>query len=491
MATTHPIPRSTPEAQGVPSAALLAFVKEAERSISELHSFMLLRHGSVVAEGWWDPYGPQHPHMLFSLTKSFTSSAVGMAINEGRLSLEDRVLEFFPQDAPKRPSQNLQAMRVKHLLSMSTGHEVDATEQATSDPQGNWVRGFFAAPVQHEPGAPFVYNSAASHMLSAIVQKVTGQTLLDYLKPRLFDPLGIEGMTWQTDPMGRNTGGWGLALKTEDIARFGQMLLQKGLWEGNAILRPGWVVMATSWQVDNSLDPNQANPDWKQGYGFQFWMCRHNAFRGDGAFGQYCIVMPRQDAVLAITSGVGDMQAVLNLVWKQILPALGPAELTPQPGVQQQLCEKLESLQFAPPKGLKSTELAAGISGKVFQLEENPLKVQSLRLDFSDKGCSLTLADGHGEQALAAAHGRWELGQSSLFQGDPRHALVADVKPVPVAAGYAWTGERALQIVARFYETPFFYTLNFKFEGEQVTLEGGVNVSFGPTQMPTLVGKLA
>ena len=139
MSKPNPLPRSTPESAGISSAAVLEFVEAVDANISELHSFMLLRHGQVAAEGWWAPYARQFRHILFSLTKSFTSSAVGMAVSEGRLSIEDPVLSFFPEDAPKRPSKNLQTMKVRHLLSMSTGHLVDSTEKAVTNPEGNWV----------------------------------------------------------------------------------------------------------------------------------------------------------------------------------------------------------------------------------------------------------------------------------------------------------------------------------------------------------------
>ena len=218
--------------QGISSAAITAFVKAAQKSIQSLHSFMLLRHGTVVAEGWWYPYRPEAPHMLFSLSKSFTSTAVGFAVAEGRLSVDDSVLSFFPDDAPKKVSPNLAAMQVRHLLSMSTGHDQDATERTLRRKDRNAAKAFLSLPVEHEPGTHFVYNSAASYMLSAIVQKLTGQTLLDYLTPRLFEPLGIQGATWESygnhEGVAVNFGGWGLNVKTEDIARLGQLYLQKG-----------------------------------------------------------------------------------------------------------------------------------------------------------------------------------------------------------------------------------------------------------------------
>ena len=223
----QPLPRSAPEAQGVSSEGVRAFIEASDKGVDTMHSFMLVRHGHVVAECWWKPETAEKPHVLYSLSKSFT-------------------------------------------------------------------------------------------MCSAIVQKVTGQTVLDYLRPRLFEPLGIEGAAWSTSPQGISAGGWGLFLKTEDIAKFGQLYLQRGQWNGKQILPAAWVEQATARQVSNGSDPAR---DWDQGYGFQFWRCRHGVYRGDGAFGQFCLVMPEQDAVVAITADTKDMQAQLNLVWDKLLPA--------------------------------------------------------------------------------------------------------------------------------------------------------------------------
>ena len=326
-AASQPMPRSQPEAQGVSSSAVLAFVQEAEKKIDALHSFMLVRHGHVVAEGWWSPYNAEAPHALYSLSKSFTSTAVGLAIADGKLSLDDQVLKFFPEDAPKEPSNNLRAMRVSDLLRMSTGHQAEPART----PGEVWTKKFLAQPVPNKPGTHFLYNTSATYMLSAIVQKVTGTTVLDYLCPRLFEPLGIEHPTWGTSPQGISLGGYGLSIRTEDIARFGQLYLQKGRWGGKQLVPEAWVEAATARQTSNGSNPKS---DWDQGYGYQFWRCRHAAFRGDGAFGQYCIVLPEQDAVIAITSGVKDMQSVLDLVWDRLLPAMHPSPLTDDPEAQ-------------------------------------------------------------------------------------------------------------------------------------------------------------
>lgn len=339
------LPRSTPESQGVSSAQIQAFVIAADQQVKDMHSFMLLRHGQVIAEGWWSPEAADKPHILWSLSKSFTSTAVGMAVEEGKLDIDDKVLKFFPADAPDQPSEHLRAMRVRDLLTMSTGH--DPIPRLT--PDDVWTKKFLAAPVPHPPGSTFLYNTPATYMQSAIVQKVTGKTVRDYLVPRLFQPLGIETPTWDQSPQGISIGGYGLYLKTEDIAKFGQLYLQKGQWNGQQLVPASWVEMATSKQVDNSQAPSGRNPDWRQGYGFQFWRCRHDAFRGDGKDGQFCIVLPKLDAVIAITAKTRDMQAQLDLVWEHLLPAFHEGALPEDENARASLQRTLAALNVSEP----------------------------------------------------------------------------------------------------------------------------------------------
>jgi CubicO group peptidase (beta-lactamase class C family) len=477
MAETSPLPRTSPEAQGVSSAALLDFVNALDQSITEMHGLVLLRHGQVIAEGWWQPCGPQIPHMLFSLTKSFTSTAVGLAVAEGLLSVDDFVISFFPDKNPKRISKNLAAMRVRHLLSMVTGHKKEPNlGRAMEDKQADWVKAFLAASVGHKPGAPFVYNSAASHVLSAIVQKVTGQPLLDYLTPRLFEPLGIQPAHWDQDPSGIYTGGWGLMIRTEEIARFGQMYLQKGVWNGKRILPEAWVAAATSRQVENGTDPKN---DWNQGYGYQFWRCQHNVYRGDGAFGQFCFVMPDQDAVLAINSGVPDMQAVMNVVWDKLLPAIQPAALPAAPQAEKALRGRLAELSLPVPADAPVSPLAAQFGGKTYLLEGNTFKIESIRFAFTPDGCELSLRERGEENHASFGYHGWKFGESTLFANGKG----------PVAAHAAWVKPETLQLVLRQYSAPFVFTVDFSFAGDSVTMEGKVNVGFGPNQFPVIKGQ--
>jgi CubicO group peptidase (beta-lactamase class C family) len=481
------LPRSSPEAQGISSSAIHAFVDEADQKIDHLHSFILVRHGHVVAEGWWSPYNASARHELYSLSKSFTSSAVGLAVHEGKLSLDDPVTKFFAEEAPGNPSANLKAMRVRDLLCMSTGHQSEPRLAALPSPTATepkqevqtWVKTFLGQPVSHKPGTHFLYNTAATYMLSAIVQKVTGQTVLDYLRPRLFQPLGIENPTWGTSPQGITLGGYGLSIRTEDIARFGQLYLQRGNWQGRQLIPATWVELATSRQTSNGSNPNS---DWDQGYGFQFWRSRNGAYRGDGAFGQFCIVMPEQDAVVAITSGVKDMQAVLNLVWDRLLPAMKHDPLPPDSEGERGLKGKLASLSMPVQKGIPTSHFP-DVAGKKFTFSSNNQKVEMLGLEFGREGTPVTLVgkfNGGVEQRISCGNGEWKKGTIAFGMFPDRPAAVCG----------AWTTDDSYTARICFCETPFVLTITLQFSQNNLQFDPTWNVGFGPSKPGQLIGQL-
>ena len=313
-------------------AAFAAYLQAKDEAGQDIHSIMILQHGKVLEEKWMSEGQPDSAHIMNSVSKTFTAMAVGLAIAEGRLSLEDKVVDFFPDKVPENASDTLRSVTVRNLLTMNCGHGSDPTFAARQGDK-DWVAVFLEWPITHEPGTYYCYNTIGTYVLSEIVQKVTGEKVNDYLEPRLWDPLGIEKPYWEESPTGANCGGWGLYLKTEDMAKMGQLLLQEGKWKGRRILPAEWVREAASnlvWSVPHMLTPElcerigmtKENSDWLQGYGYQMWRCRHNAYRADGANGQYIIVLPDQDAVIAMTANLRDMQGEINLVWDYILPAL-------------------------------------------------------------------------------------------------------------------------------------------------------------------------
>jgi CubicO group peptidase (beta-lactamase class C family)/predicted glycoside hydrolase/deacetylase ChbG (UPF0249 family) len=323
---TKALPRSTPEKEGVNSKGIESYFEAVKKSGQDIHSLMILRHGKVVAEHWLGNNSAEKIHILNSVSKTFTATAIGFAVAEKRLKVTDKVVSFFPNDLPSEVSPYLAELEILHLLTMSVGHNTDPT-QTIRKQEGSWEKLFLATPIENKPGTKFVYNSMASYMLSAIVQKVTGEKVIDYLYPRLFRPLGIVGAEWLISPTGINCGGWGLFVKTEDMAKLGQFFLQKGKWNGEQLLSEEWMNEATTSKIMQApawtpKDTKAKESDWIQGYCYQMWRCRYNAYRADGANGQFIIILPEKDAVIVTTANVNDMQAEINLIWKYLLPAL-------------------------------------------------------------------------------------------------------------------------------------------------------------------------
>jgi CubicO group peptidase (beta-lactamase class C family) len=464
-------PRSTPEAQGIASADILGFIEAAEQKIDALHSVMIVRHGAVVAEGWWAPYRAGEPHMMFSLSKSFTSTAVGLAVAEGRLTIDDPVLKFFPEHAPAEPGDNLKAMRVRDLLTMTAGHHNEDIQQFPYTGEANVVGKFLSLPVAHKPGTFFVYNTPASYMLSAIVQKLTGETVLDYLRPRLFEPLGIVNPTWDASKQGVSLGGFGLHVRTEDIARFGQLYLQKGQWQGRQLVPAAWVEAATMRQVSNGSSPTS---DWEQGYGFQFWRSRHGFYRGDGAHGQFCLVLPQYDTVIAITAGTRDMGSVMNLVWDRLVPALTSSALPANPSSHDALGAKLRSLTLAPVTGAPTSAAAAG-SGRRYVLEKNQPGLEALTVSEAKGETTIGLRIAGSDQSFTAAPGIW-----THITGDG------------VAASGAWTAADTYTLKVVRYRTPFATTYRLRFsKDDAVTLDVERNVGPPAERLTTITGSAA
>jgi len=428
-----------------------------DETIRDLHSFMLLRHGRVVAEGWWSPYAPEHPHMLFSLSKSFISTATGLAVAEGRLLVDDSVVSLLPDDRPTNVSEQLAALRVRHLLTMTSGYDPETFHLMVGQPEGNWAKGFFDRSMVHAPGTYFDYDNCAPYALSAVVQQVTGMTTLDYLQRRMFEPLGIDKATWTVCPRGINVGFAGLSLTTEEIARFGQLYLQKGVWQGQRLLPEAWVEEATKRQVSNGDNPNV---DEEQGYGYLFWRIRHGAYRGDGAFGQFCEVWPDQDAVLAITGGKPRMEVIQDLAWEHVLPAMATPALPEDSQAHNALSRKLANLSLAPPQGHALSPVATEVSTQTYDLSpqgaeilrfdfgNGPFEVTfaSISLNFGPNGCICTIRDDRNVHKIACGDGHWRKGVTTVSSKDGHTAQ-------PVAASGAWTADHIYEMQWCFVET--------------------------------------
>ena len=476
------LPRSTPEKEGVSSQSIITFLDSALAGKNEFHSFMFLRHGKVIAEGWWNPYRPDLKHTMYSCSKSFTATAVGLAVRAKKLKVSDKVISFFPDQLPDTISTFLRDLTVKDLLTMSAGMDPDPTLTVARD--SNWVKGFLARPIVNKPGSTFLYNSLATYMLSAIVQKVTGQKVYDYLTPRLFKPLGIEGADWETDPDGINVGGWGLRIRTEDMAKFGQLFLKGGKWGRKRVLSKKWVKEASTLKIVQHPDYSQVkrdSSDWEQGYCYQMWRCRHNGYRADGAFGQYIVVLPEQDAVVAITSETTDMQDELNMIWKFLLPGMKKKRMPDNDSLTNEMNQQLRSLSLPLPGNSYTSHLIDSISGKEYAIQPNEKNIRSLSFKFDSNVCTLTIKTDTSTHDIKFGAVRWNEGETT-FKGPSLVAAALNnhngLPPFKTAGEYNWRDDDRLEMVLRYIESPHTQTINCSFDGNKLSVE--MKNSFSP-----------
>lgn len=446
-----PLPRRTPADVGLSSRSVLDLLDAIDTGPLEVHSLMVLRHGAVAVEGWWAPYTAARPHLLYSLSKSVTSLAVGLAIDEGRAALDDRLLDHLGDTAPDPVGTGADPVTIRHALTMTTGHTVDpifpllgwAAEHRGED----WLTGFFGLPVDGTPGDLFTYNQLATYALGRIVTARSGDRLLDYLRPRLFDPLGITEARWLTD--GRHDWAFsGLHLTTESIAKLGLLCRQRGRWNDQVVVPEAWIDAATTAQVANDLahrapGDQDAPPDWVTGYGYQFWISRHG-YRGDGALGQFCLVWPEEEAVVVTTASVLDMQALLDLLVDHLRPGLaGPAT----PGDDAALGDRLAGLTLTPPADHPGPDLPAGPYQPAGEGAARRWRSATLRPDGDDWALDVALTTG--EATVAVGRGRWRAGS---WPSTP-------AMPVAAAGGRDAAGRFHLDLV--FTETPHHLLVEF------------------------------
>ena len=405
---------ATPESQGVPSEAILKFIDGCEKTfdagdLGAMHGFVIVRHGKVIAEGSWKPFDTlNETHMLYSHSKSFTSSAIGLLADRGKIDLDERIVDIFSNEVPAKVSENLAQLRVRDLLTMNVGKKDHLLRDG-----GDWVKEFLSKDFFRKPGTGFKYDSDATYMLAAIVEKKSGMKMMDYLQKNMFDQIGIT-KAWTTySPQGIPCGGWGMNMTTRELARFGQLYLNRGDWDGKRVLSSDWVSLATTrqtwsgWQ-NVGVKALGEGTDWEQGYGFQFWRCRHGAYRADGAGGQYTVVIPEKDMVVSAHAGLGDFPKELDLIWDNLLPVLKDAPLAENPSAQKKLADRLAKLAIKPVEFARARKWTTPFE---FSLRENSRGFKSVRFDPKDGGgCICTLVTRAGEQKFPAGTGEWQEG---------------------------------------------------------------------------------
>lgn len=466
------LPRSTPEEQGVSSRVIADFMQQVKVKGYDVHSLMMIRHGKVIFEHAWAPYAPQYQHAMYSATKTFTGLAVGFAVQEGLLKIDDKVTSFFPDLLPDTISPQLAKLTVKHLLTMSVGHA--STSYAGSG--RSQVKSFLAGRFSSEPGTRFAYNITASHMLSHILTKLTGVTLHEYLQPRLLNPLGIKDVVWEMDNDGVNMGNGGMHLRISDMAKLGLFLIQKGNWNGKQLLPVAWMEAATTPHIQQkpertAAENEQANDDSSQGYGYQIWMGRKHSYRAIGGQNQLVMVIPHQDFILVCQSSISDEAGFNSLIY-DMLPKMSAQPVKNDPSVN--LTPILAEARIKPPFEGKTTSKLS-LNTKRFELTENTLGIKNVFFRFDGAGnCHLTFVSAGAIHNIPFGLDSWLIGSTdrTLSMSRTAYPNQMGVTPVQTAGWCTWTAENKLSAhYLSMFNPGSTETFSFTFEGKQLRME--------------------
>ncbi|TDV49978.1 serine hydrolase domain-containing protein [Actinophytocola oryzae] len=465
-----------------------ALLRELADRGMRLHSLLVHRRGRTVLELWQWPHAPSLRHKLHSATKSFTGTAVGFAEAEGLLGLDDPVAGFFPR---LPAGADLRGMRVRDLLTMRTGHGRGLSGATTRLRTTGWVEEFLAEPVVEPPGHTFMYDSSASHVLSAIVQEVSGLPVDEYLRPRLFDPLGIEDVEWERDPDGVCGGGNGLSLRPRDLLSFGVLYLRDGWWAGERVLPEGWARRASAPHVRHAAMGTWNGREFGRpgadavadsGYGYQFWTTEDRIHNASGIFGQECMVFPDQDGVVVVTGAMGDgtyhdLPEMLRTTFRSALRGEGADDAAAE-AVYRLVLRARE------PEPVPATEVPTGVEG-TYHFAPNEHGLRSLTVERKDGAVLLGIADDRGEHAIEHGLGHWVRQRTGVSVWRLHHSY-QDTRAVIVAAARWSTDELAL--TWHFLESPFIDQLRLSFDEDGVTVAHEVNVNGGPTVLPPVRG---
>lgn len=452
----------SPESLGIPSGAILNFLQRIDAERIGMHGFLLVRHNRIAAEGYWAPWSADRKHRMYSVSKSFVSLAIGLMIDEGRIALEDRVAEFFPDKLPEKLHPWLDASTVRDLLTMSTA--LSSTSYTRSDP--DWVWTFFNRVPSHPPGMIFAYDTSATVVLTALVERLSGMPFLDYMRPRFLDRIGFSADAWCIrTPEGISWGGSGVICTLRDLARVGLACLNGGMWGDERVLPEVYVRAATSKQIDNGIRGNN-------GYGYQIWREKENGFSFRGMGSQYTLCFPDKAFMftcIADTQGAPSGSAIPLVMREEIFPHLSDAPLPENPDTHAALSENIARLAVLPLPGNRDARVASEVNGAWYALEKNPMGIERMRLSFKGDQGTWEYTNGQGDNAL-----RFGIGRMVSGKFPQRNYFGEQIGAVPgiqydCMASAAWIDDKTLNMEV--YVTDIHLgglRISFAFKGEEI-----------------------
>ena len=432
-------PASSPESLGIPSNAILSFLERIDGERICMHGFLLVRHNRIATEGYWSPWTADRKHRMYSVSKSFVSLAVGMMIEEGKLGLDDRVADYWPEKLPENLHPWVAESTVRDLLTMSTAHS--RTSYTRDDP--DWVWTFFNKEPSHPPGSLFSYDTAATVVLNATVEKLAGMPFLDYMRPRFLDRIGFSEDAWCIrTPEGVSWGGSGVICTLRDLARVGLTCLNLGKWGDEQVLPEDYVREATAKQIDNTA---RGNP----GYGYQIWRNKGNGFAFRGMGSQYAVGFPDKDFLftcISDTQGAESGTPILDVMLEELFPHLSDTPLPEDPETQDALRSKIDQLAVLPVPGQTDSTCADSMNGIWYNLDENPMGITRMRVTLEGDQGTWEYTNGQGDNTLTFGIGRTVTGRFPQRNYFGEQIGVVPGVEYECLASAAWVDDRTLNL---------------------------------------------
>ncbi|MFT5369147.1 MAG: CubicO group peptidase (beta-lactamase class C family) [Candidatus Latescibacterota bacterium] len=452
----------SPESVGIPSQAILNFLQGIDSERINMHGFLLVRHNKIAAEGYWAPWSVDRKHRMYSVSKSFVSLAVGMMVDEGKLSLDDRVVDYFPDKLPEKLHPWLAASTVRDLLTMSTAHS--RTSYTRDDP--DWVWTFFNRAPSHPPGTIFSYDTAATVVLTATVERLAGMPFLEYMRPRFLDRIGFSTDAWSVrTPEGGSWGGSGVICTLRDLAKVALACMNGGMWGEERVLPEAYVSAATAKQIDNAIRGNC-------GYGYQIWCDEENGFSFRGMGSQYAICFPDkafQFTCIADTQGAPSGSAIPAVMREEIYPHLSDTPLPENPDAYAELSDKIAQLAVLPIPGNSDARAASEVDGAWYALEENPMGITRMRLSFKGDLGTWEYTNGQGDNVLPFGIGHLLSGKFPQRNYFGEQIGTVSGREYDCLASAAWIDEKTLNMEV--YITDIHLgglRVSFAFKGEEI-----------------------
>ncbi len=419
-------------------------------------ALQVLKNNEILIRMSFEPYDFEEPMQLYSLSKSFTSIACGICIDGGLLSPSTKMCELFADKMPEEMTDALREMKLSDLLSMQSGHDCCVLEHMRWAEDS--VREFFARPTVHTPGTTFRYSTAATCICAAAVERVTGKKLVDFLDERLFSVLGIKKPQWSECRDGQTLGGVGLHLGSDDLTKFAVMLYNKGVYNGVRIVSEEYIKEATS---SHSVDVNNGSIDWISGYGYQFWLNARGGYRGDGAFGQLCLVFPEEELAVTLLAEAGNMPKEVELIYGLM------DTMFSENGGDASALESMAKALYAPEGG-------ADFNGDIqFETEENPAEISAVRF-FGERLLHVEMQTAYGNKEFVCGNGEFILNHLMLKNMNPTIIMldpdVGTVERLSVFAAYKLNEDGTLQITLRHQNTCHVQRWLVDFGAKKVTM---------------------